>query len=115
MSLRPQSCARLQGRDPLASRPRGVGAVASSRNGDDLFPRAPWSTVAEDHRLEQRGPAEVVVVVDVDVGLYDPADGVDVAAFAAGITERRRTGCGWSGRVGRATGPRASRRFRSHR
>ena len=38
------------------------------------------ATVTEDDRLEQRGPVEVVDVVDGDVGLEQPADDLDVAA-----------------------------------
>ena len=60
-------------------------AIAGSAPGveqdphDLLVRRRP---VAQDHRLEQGRPAEVVDVVDVDVGLHDPAYVVDVAAFA---------------------------------
>ncbi len=42
------------------------------------------TAVAEDDRLEHRGPPEVVDVVDVDAGLDDPAHVVHVPALARG-------------------------------
>ena len=39
-----------------------------------------WTAVAEDHGLEQRRPAEIVDVVDVDIGLQERPHHLDVAA-----------------------------------
>ena len=51
---------------------------------DDL--RVAWAAVAEDDCLEQCRPAEVVDVVDVDVGLEQLADDFDCPRSAARIS-----------------------------
>ena len=69
----------LQRGHAVAVGDRRVGAGVQQDPDDLLVGRRP---VAEDHRLQQRGPAQVVDMVDVDVGLHDPADVVDVATLA---------------------------------
>ena len=54
------------------------------QDADDLL--VDRSAVAEDHRLHQRSPAEIVDVVDVDSGLDENAHRRRMAVSAAGIS-----------------------------
>ena len=55
---------------------------AVEEDGDDLLPGL--GALAEDDGFQEGGPAQIVDVVDVDGGLDDATDIVDVAAFAGG-------------------------------
>src|SRR6185503_3686717 len=58
----------------------GVGAGGEQHAHDLDVARA---AVAQDYRLQQAGPAEIVDVIDVDLGaLQQQAHGVDMAALA---------------------------------
>ena len=69
----------LEGGDAVPVRDRGVGAGLEEDLHDPL-PRP--GALAEDHRLQERGPAQVVDVVHVDAGAHDPVHVGDVAALA---------------------------------
>ena len=46
------------------------------------------TTVTQDNRLQKGGPAEPVDVIDIDPGLDQRIDGLDVAALASGNKRR---------------------------
>ena len=60
----------------------GDGGVGSGveKNLNDVS--VGLGAVAEEHGFHEGGPAEVVDVVDVDIGADDTSDVVDVPAFA---------------------------------
>ena len=74
----------LERGDAVAVGDRAIGARVEEQPHDlDMVRPA----VAEDHGLQERGPAEPVDVVDVDLGLrQDRPHVLDVPAIEAGIS-----------------------------
>ena len=75
----------LDGGDALAV---GDGDVRPRLDEQPNDLRVLQAAVAEDHRLEERRPAEIVDVVDVDLGLEQPSHDLDVAAVRSGDQRR---------------------------
>ena len=69
----------LQRRDPLTISDSGIG-TGVEEDGHDLLV-APRS-VAENHRLKQSCPAEIVDMVDLDIGAHHTSHVPDVTTFA---------------------------------
>ena len=62
---------------------KGKWRALVRRKAADVIDFLRLSAVAEDHRFEERRPAEVVHVVDRDVGLEQPAHDRDMPAVGA--------------------------------
>ena len=94
----PGPASMLERCDPVAVGKIDAGVRVEEQSHDLLMSGA---AVAEDHRFEQGRPAEVVDVVDVDVGLEECPHHLDVAAVGGwdqrGAAEAVGTGDIWLG------------------